>query len=887
MASGANTPRLCRGSLDFPWPFAGGFFYDEGVFMKRTLLALAGIILASALVVLAGCQLGGAEEPRKNLTRPYISVQPESRSFYVTDDIAGNALQLTVEIWDWVSADGDISYQWYTFEDIEEYCTEPVGGTAINGANGASYMPSGISPEAGKTYYYYVVVTNNNGDALDITTASTQSEVAAISFSAAGDPLAPIIVRKPANASYRWGSELNPLKVEARLPVKTADGALETGASLSYQWYSSGDFNVSGGIAIEIGGDQSSFIPSYELLSLGENYSFVEVKNTIGAKTATAVSIPAIVEMRPGVRAAQPRIEEQPKGRLYFTGDEIDPLTVTAVSPDMGDLSYQWYSDPTPNTYNNPAGGNAIQGQTGASYTPPAEAGNVYYYVIVTNTNQVVEGETTATAVSKAVQVRVADSAAGTETFNATVTIPDPAVEANRRQYVRGFGGMDVAWGNFPRTSTADTELMYDPDRLGYNILRIMIMPQNIDIEKTMADLIVGDRPDYYNNVKIVNKYGGYVAASPWSPPKEWKSNNSINGGGNLIPAYYRLFATYLRNFSQHMYDNGAPIYCISISNEPNYVAGYDGCEWTPEEMRDFWLECGHFTDGVRGYGGGNDLPYVRTMNGESANTPFINRSALQNPQSRAVIDLLARHIYGSRTDSLYNENRNLLERPDGTLTEVWMTEHNINSANATGYYNDSTWNYVWRFLNDVDLVMRINNENAFVWWASKRFYSMVGDGQFGTTDGAPLPRGWALSHYSRYTIDTTRLNLGTANITGTTADGTPINAPDRANSVVNNHVDDLDNTSPRITAYVSADGNEISLVLWTPTLTTGLGGRDMGTIKIDFSQVPGFEVKGVTAHRSNSSQLFQPENILIGADRKSAYITLPRGELLSVKFTK
>jgi O-glycosyl hydrolase len=79
-----------------------------------------------------------------------------------------------------------------------------------------------------------------------------------------------------------------------------------------------------------------------------------------------------------------------------------------------------------------------------------------------------------------------------------------------RYQYVRGFGGMDVGWGNFPFTSAADTELMFNPDAgLGLNILRIMIMPSNTDIDVTMNALVSKDRPDYYENVKIVNKYGG------------------------------------------------------------------------------------------------------------------------------------------------------------------------------------------------------------------------------------------------------------------------------------------------------------------------------------------------------------------------------------------
>jgi len=870
---------------------------------KRGVAIIVSIILAAALV-LAACELGGAEDPLKDIVKPYISVQPESRSFF-TD--AYTAPTLSVEVWDWDDADGALSYQWYKFEDIDEYCTNG-GGTEIGGATDKTYTPDDITPAATTRVYYYVIVTNTNNNAKSDKKAIIQSEVATIAFSKTGDPMVPIISRNPADASYGWGRALNALKVEARMP-KINENAVADG-TMTYQWFSNGTLSVTGGTAVT-GENKASFIPGYDALKINQNIFYVVVTNTIGTKTATATSIPAIINMQPGLRAAAPRIDIQPADKLYFSANEIqaNALSVKAEAPDMGTLSYKWYSNTTALN----SGGTEIPNAESDSYTP---TGAGFYYVVVTNTNNnVTSNEKTATAASRAVQVRIA--AANTLTENLTVKIPDNIfnadlsvnkASASLKQYVRGYGGMHVAWDNFPALYKEDTELMYNPDKMGYNILRIMIRPDNIDVKKTMDDMVNGKGRqfyvDFYENVKIVNQYGGYVAASPWTPPKEWKSNNSINGGGNLIPGYYRLFANYLRTFSQLMYDNGAPIYCISISNEPNYVAGYDGCEWSGTEMRDFWLEIGHFTDGIRGYGGGKELPYVLTMNGESANTPYdVNKPTLDNPKSRAVVDLLARHIYGSRTDSLFNSgtyNPNLLRKADGTLTEVWMTEHNINSANATGYYNDSTWPYVWRFLNDVDLVMRINNENAFVWWASKRFYSMVGDGQFGTTEHAPLPRGWALTHYARYTTDTTRINLARGSITGTIYEGdgtgTPktignsqIEAGEIAGGLINNTNDNLDSDKPRITAYVSQDGNEISLVIWTPTKTDRSGGYNLGTVKINFPA--GFEAKGVKAHRSTSAaanEIFQPDNtVTLSSDRKSAFVTVGRSQILSVKFNK
>jgi hypothetical protein len=511
--------------------------------MKRS--KITGILLVAVLAaVLAACQLGGAEEPQKNLTRPYISVQPESGSFYINDYTAPI---LKVEVWDWSSLDGSLSYQWYQFEDMEEYCTN--GGTAISGATGTSFTPS-VTPTAGKQYYFYVNVTNTKSDALDIPSASIQSEVAALSFSAVGDPLFPIIVRHPANARYAWGRALNAAKVEAKLP-KDANGVTRPGA-LTYQWYSNTERKIEGGTLVP-GADKASFMPGYDILEMDNNYYYIKVTNTLtNGRTAVSVSVPAIITMERGLKAGAPRIVRNLADRLYFAGDTVQPLSVTAESPDLGNLSYQWYSNSvTPALAD--TNWTEIAGAAGAAYTPPNTAGNSFYYVKITNTNENVSGEKTAILNSKAVKVRFAS--AGSLAENATVTIPDPSAAGNRRQYVRGYGGMDVAWESFPRTDPEDTELMYNPDRLGYNILRIMILPNNIDIKKTMEDLTAptGHRPNYYENVKIVNKYGGYVAAAPWTPPKEWKSNNSVNGGGNLIPAYYRLFATYLRNFSQIM----------------------------------------------------------------------------------------------------------------------------------------------------------------------------------------------------------------------------------------------------------------------------------------------------------------------------------------------
>ncbi|MGQ5396006.1 discoidin domain-containing protein [Paenibacillus sp. M.A.Huq-84] len=104
------------------------------------------------------------------------------------------------------------------------------------------------------------------------------------------------------------------------------------------------------------------------------------------------------------VNAAVPIIESQPKGTTVNEGDSSPTLSAAASVSDGGKLSYQWYS----NTTNSNSGGTAIGGATSASYTAPTNAtGTKYYYVVVTNTNNGINGTKTATTRSNVASVNV------------------------------------------------------------------------------------------------------------------------------------------------------------------------------------------------------------------------------------------------------------------------------------------------------------------------------------------------------------------------------------------------------------------------------------------------------------------------------------------------
>jgi O-glycosyl hydrolase len=469
-------------------------------------------------------------------------------------------------------------------------------------------------------------------------------------------------------------------------------------------------------------------------------------------------------------------------------------------------------------------------------------------------------------------------------TANATVTVDI----STKYQYVRGFGGMAApSWANFSEINMAEYEKMYNPDTgLGLNIMRIMILsgvpdPDNSDdvivessddIEATMDYYVNGEgnRPNYYEGVKLVNGYGGYILATPWSPPAKWKTNNSIKGnGGTLRTSNYQDYADYLKAYCQHMLDKGAPVYAVSIQNEPNFMASYDGCEWTPEEMRDFFKQVGRFTDGVKGWGGGKETPVVLTMNGESVGHPNINDAAMDDPVSRVVIDLLGRHTYG------YAFLRYAKALDVNPKKEVWMTDHLINSGYPN--YIDSTWNYVWLLMNDVDLSIRQNDESAFIWYALKRIYSIIGTGEYETEEGAILPRGYGLSHYAKFAKEMWRCGVA---VSGTTADGTALSSGNVNPSVLSHTT-----THARVTGFVSDDDNTISLVMYTPTNIGGSWGVDMGTVKIQLPQ--GFYAKAATAMRSTAEAKAEEEDVVLSADKNSAFVQLPMSNILSVRFTK
>lgn len=119
-------------------------------------------------------------------------------------------------------------------------------------------------------------------------------------------------------------------------------------------------------------------------------------------KIIDGVNVIVIVLKEVEVDAATPTITKQPEGKTESfaaggTQNITKELMVEASVSDGGDLTYQWYS----NTSSSTTGGTAIGGATSSSYEATVNAKETkYFYCIVTNTNNNVSGNKTASVTS-------------------------------------------------------------------------------------------------------------------------------------------------------------------------------------------------------------------------------------------------------------------------------------------------------------------------------------------------------------------------------------------------------------------------------------------------------------------------------------------------------
>ncbi len=306
-------------------------------------------------------------------------------------------------------------------------------------------------------------------------------------------------------------------------------------------------------------------------------------------------------------------------------------------------------------------------------------------------------------------------------------------------QKITGFGGfVNSPQFTYNHMTTQEIQTLWGANSVaGYNIMRLYI-PEN---KNNWSSVL--------STAQLAKSMGLTIFASPWTMPAEWKTNNHINAVyvdangvqqiGYLKPEHYQDYALYLNDFVTYLHNNGVELDYISVQNEPDEKALYHGCIWTPDQIATF----------VKDYG---QLINCKVIAPESVGFSDNYANAFLKPEVMANFEVYAGHQYGGM-QSVYKQFQNYNK-------QIWQTEYLINwnsSSNPTP--RDFDWNTDgFSFAKSVNDAL-LGNINAWIHYATKRFYGLMGDGTNGSVDGEITKRGYVLQQLAKNVTGKTRIN--------------------------------------------------------------------------------------------------------------------------------
>lgn len=279
---------------------------------------------------------------------------------------------------------------------------------------------------------------------------------------------------------------------------------------------------------------------------------------------------------------------------------------------------------------------------------------------------------------------------------------------AEVHQTIRGFGGATVFQPPDLPASLTDAELdaLFGTaaGQIGFTILRIRVAADD------------AWRAIELSHAQRAKARGAIVIATPWSPPAEMKTNNSLVSG-SLKPESYAAYARYLNDFAADMAAHGAGLYAISVQNEPDFEVTYESCDWTPDQMLAF----------CRDHAGA--ITATRVIAPESFQfRRVMSDPVLNDERALANVAIIGGHIYGGGLADYP------LARARGR--EVWMTEH---------LDLETTWAASLATGKEIHDCLATANFNAYIWWYLRRYYGPLGE------DGAVTKRGYVMAQFARF----------------------------------------------------------------------------------------------------------------------------------------
>ncbi len=323
-----------------------------------------------------------------------------------------------------------------------------------------------------------------------------------------------------------------------------------------------------------------------------------------------------------------------------------------------------------------------------------------------------------------------------------------------RKQTVTGFGGAccDGAMKPFGTDNACVSRLYGAKSKIGLNILRMEISPS-----------FTGDNWGDYDwngslpSAKTVKNRGGIVFGTPWSPPGDYKTNGTAQGGnaqnqgyqkGKLREDCYDKFFPWLNTFLGWMKSKGVEVDAVSIQNEPDWWVNYSGCLYDPQDLVKLVKNYAWMLDR-------ETYPNVKLISGEPLGfTQNYTDPLMKDEECRKQIDIVAGHLYGHAPLVYMKEAAKL---PTQYGKEVWMTEHSV--TDNTGKL--PTWHENLIFAEELNECM-LAGCTGYIYWYLRAHWAFCGTGetQYGADNKKDelLPRAFVMSHFSKNVTGSTRL---------------------------------------------------------------------------------------------------------------------------------
>jgi glucuronoarabinoxylan endo-1,4-beta-xylanase len=328
-----------------------------------------------------------------------------------------------------------------------------------------------------------------------------------------------------------------------------------------------------------------------------------------------------------------------------------------------------------------------------------------------------------------------------------TTIYSSAAVSAHPGQLVKGWGvypaGGTGAFWNKPAIENA----VY---ALGVTFVRERVDPALYISGSTVANTVINQAllNGYIAKLKSAQAHGvsSYIM-SVWSPPASMKTNNSTTGAGWLRTDKEAAFVAYLTKVMLSIKASGLQLPAmLSIQNEPEYTATYDGCKYTPA----VWQQVLQDVRGAFDYNGLSSIGLFGPENGTYGASIYYDYTtnspgylggpgfpSLNNSSMNHAVGGYAHHMYGQCNIFLMQDA--MISHPK----DAWLTEFSELELNSNSELTKTI-----DMFRAIGAAMVIVPHSYWAWWNGYATSSSAPDGQTlltGTSTPIYSKRYWAL----------------------------------------------------------------------------------------------------------------------------------------------